>query len=691
MKWTSLSKQQGYEMQTPSHHRSRLTRVWACHAICLSLATLLLLPTSIEAADSDNNYRQQRALFLQAEQAVKLGRLTRYRQLKPELDNYPLLPYLEYARLKRRLSHRSADEIHAFIRQYDDTPLATRLLQNWLRTRAGRGDWQSLVDNYFINNSRTLNCQYAHALYETGADTRAHVITESLWLTGRSLPRSCDRPIAQWREAGQLSHELLWQRIHLAMQKGNVRLTRYLGKMLPKDERFWIAIWEKVRRNPDYLLEVSQHFQQKNPEVLRWIAVYGLRRLASRDPLLAAEYWQTLQQQLPFTNSEQGRIERRLVLSLVRDDTDTARKWLADMKLSHFSDEVLSAYILTSVRDQDWQLALDWLNRLAPEQQHSERWRYWRGRVLESMGRLEESRDVYLLNASARGYYSFLAADRIGSSYRFSHRPLIFTATELDDIRSLPSMLRAQELYALKRIPDLRREWNYAIKRMNKAQLLKAAKLAGQWGWHDRVITTLAQARYWDDLELRFPLAYQQQILTQAKKQGINPAWAFAVIRQESAFTSDARSHAGAMGLMQLLPRTARRMARNMRVPMRNRHALLNTNTNIKLGVGYLKKVKDRYDGHPVLATAAYNAGGRNVKRWMPEEKAVPADLWIELVPFEETRKYMKRVLTYTVIYEQRLGQSPVPLLERMRPIPANPPQRLSAHPLPGVCQENCS
>ncbi len=136
------------------------------------------------------------------------------------------------------------------------------------------------------------------------------------------------------------------------------------------------------------------------------------------------------------------------------------------------------------------------------------------------------------------------------------------------------------------------------------------------------------------------------------------------------------------MGLMQLLPRTARRMARSMRIPMRNRRALLNTSTNIKLGVGYLKKVIDRYDGHPVLAIAAYNAGGRHVKRWLPEESAIPADLWIELVPFAETRKYMKRVLTYTVIYEQRLGQPSVPMLDRMPPIPASQPQRLSAHPL---------
>ena len=637
------------------------------------------LSYKIQAVEN-TGFEKQRALFQQAEQAIRKGHLQTYKKLKTKLKNYPLLPYLEYKYLNRQLSQQSASTIHAFVAKYGDTPLATRLLLRWLKTRARKGDWQGLVDNYFTNSNRRLNCQYAQALYKTGHDERAHVVTESLWLTKHSLPKSCDQPIAQWRKAGKLSNEILWQRIKLAMQDGKIRLTRYLGKMLPKEERFWIGVWEKVRRNPDYLLEVSTHFENQNREILRWIATYGLRRLASKDPVLAAEYREQLQQQFPFTRAEQAQIERRLVLNLVRKNTSEARSWLQKLKFSRMDENVISAYTLTSIRDQDWEAAMDWLNRLPAEQLQTDQWRYWRGRILESQGRLEESRSIYLLNANSRGYYSFLAADRIGNDYRFEHRPLEFSHSELKHVKTDPGILRAGELYALKRVADARREWNHTIERMDKPQLLKAAKLAEQWGWHDRTISTLAQARYWDDLEMRFPLAYQKQILTQAKKQKINPAWAFAVIRQESAFTSDARSHAGALGLMQLLPRTAKRMARNLRIPIRSRQSILNSNTNIKLGVGYLRKVNDRYNGHPVLATAAYNAGGRNVKRWLPEQTTQPADIWIELVPFKETRNYMKRVLTYTAIYEQRLGMSPTPLLDRMSYIPATTgPAKISA------------
>lgn len=634
-----------------------------------------LSPIASYAAEENQVYEKQRILFEQAEHAIKNNQLNQYQKIKLQLKDYPLLPYLEYQAIKRKLHLVPASDIQEFVALYSDTPLAIRLLEQWLKTLAQRGEWQTLVDNYFVNDDLKLQCQFALALYKTKNNDRANIITKDLWLNGHSLPASCDLPVQNFQDAGKLTNELIWQRIQLAMKSDNVQLIRYLGKMLPEEERFWIAIWEKVRRTPDYLLEVSSHFKEneKDSEVLHWIAVYGLRRLASRDPLLAADYREKLQQQFPFTAEEQARIERRLILNLVQQDSDEANVWLQKMKFSRISDDVINAYIFNSIRDEDWELAFEWLQRLSPEEQYSERGHYWRGRILESMGQLEESRSAYLLNTDARGYYSFLSADRSGSDYSFSHRPLSFSDTELKDIKTDPGILRAGELYALKRVPDARREWNYTTQRMNKAQLLKAATLANQWGWHNRAITTLAQAQYWDDLELRFPLAHQKQVLIQAKKQNINPAWAFAVIRQESAFTSDAQSHAGAMGLMQLLPRTARRVALSMRIPMRNRSVLLNSDTNIQLGVSYLRKVQDRYNGHPVLATAAYNAGATHVKRWLPEQASLPADIWIELVPFEETRNYMKRVLTYTVIYEQRLGLSPVPLLDRMTPIPVNP------------------
>lgn len=630
---------------------------------------LCVAPVTFGQSQDIDKLINQRYQFQEAEKALHKGQLSRYRQLAQRLRDYPLYPYLEYADLKRRIAKAKPQEVKSFLQKHADSPLAVRLHSRWLRTLAKQGHWQLLVDNFSTTNDRYLLCSYATALLKVGEAERAFAITEGLWLTGRSLPQRCDYPINAWKQAGHLSNDLLWQRIRLAMQSGRVRLARYLAEDLPQEEHYWVNIWSKVRRDPAYLMKVNNHFAEQRPEVLGWITVYGLRRLASKDPIEAASYWQTLRQQYLFSIDDQERIERRLALALLNESSAEAAQWIKTLNLNMLDDKVVSLHFYSAMRDQDWDTALEWLERLSLGQQHTPQWRYWRGRVMEAKGQLEEARAIYLLNGEKRGYYSFLAADRAGHRYQFANNPLAYQESELSDVEALPAILRARELYAIKRTVDARREWNYAIERMPQPQLLKAAKLADAWGWHDRAITTLAQAKYWDDLELRFPLAHQQQVLNQSAKQQINPAWAFAIIRQESAFTADARSDAGALGLMQLLPRTAREIARSLRVRKPGKRDILKIDTNIALGVGYLKKVQDRYQGHPVLATAAYNAGPRNVKRWLPDNGAVAADIWIETIPFKETRDYLKRVLTYTVIYEQRLGQEPKSLLERMTPI----------------------
>ncbi len=654
--------------------RRKTTTTWT--GVTAVLLVLGMLRTAGAIPDAD--LIKKRHLFKEAELALKQGNLDRYRQLSQDLGDYPLRPYLKYTELRGRLQESEPEVIQAFLKENADTPIAILLHYHWLQTLARQGRWQQLVDNYYLTNDSHLQCHYVNALYQVGQKQRGHMVIENLWLTGHSLPHECDAPIEAWRRAGKLTDELVWKRINLAIQAGRIRLALHLADYLPESERFWVNVWSKIRRDPEYLREVNNHFKDVRHPVLRWITVYGLTRLARRDPVRAAEYWAELKPVYRFTVQEQERIERRLSLALVRQGDSASYAWLDKQELGNDRSEVQAIHILSAIRDRDWDSALDWLNQLSSDQQHAERWRYWRGRVLESLGRFEEARAVYNLAADNRSYYGFLAADRAGNRYHFSDRPLLFSNDELKGLRNIPALLRAGELYAIERVADARREWNYALQHMSKNQLLKAAILADEWGWHDRAIITLAQAKYWDDLELRFPLAHQKLVINQAQRQKINPAWAFAVIRQESAFVPDARSHAGALGLMQLMPRTARHVARSLRIRMRGQRDLLDVGTNIKLGVRYLRRVKDRFAGHPVLATAAYNAGTTNVRRWLPTETAQPADLWIEMVPFSETRKYLKRVLTYTVIYEQRLGQHPVPLQERMPVISTEPDMTLS-------------
>ena len=653
-------------MQCKKRQNSRLlTLIFSATGLFLSANTAL-------AYSESQKIITQRYQYEAAQRALRLGHTQTYHRLEKQLRDYPLHSYLKLNEYTRGLYHLPTSKIKTFINENAGTPVATRLRHRWLNSLARRGKWKLFISNYYPNNDRRMQCYFARALLKTGQQDKAFAVLEGLWLTGKSLPRQCDSSINSWHKSGQLSNELVWQRIHLTMRAGRSRLARYLGRYLPKNERFWISMWSKIRRDPAYLVKAHQYFPENaRPKMLRWMIADGLARMARKDPQKAAPLWQSLESAYPFEVQERERILRRLAIALLKDNSDEARDWIEKLDIKLVDDKLSSWHVITAIRDQDWSSALSWINRLSPEVQQKPKWLYWRARALEAVGELDEARSYYLVNTDSRNYYGFLAADRIGQVYRLTHRPVGYSNKKLDKLEKIPAILRARELLALRRAADARREWNYAVGRMSHPQMLIAARLASEWQWPDRAIQTLAQAKYWDDLELRFPLTHQELVINQAQKQNINPAWAFAVIRQESAFTPDARSHAGALGLMQLMPRTARLIARKLRIRMRStRKALLNINTNVRLGVGFLKRISDRYNGHPVLATAAYNAGPARVKQWLPEAGTrVPADVWVEMVPFSETRDYLKRVLTYTVIYEKRLGLPSSTLLERMLPI----------------------
>ncbi len=636
--------------------------------------TLANLPEQVESKPSpplkkSEQLKQQRKLFLQAETALKRGRYTQYKKMEHRLNNYPLYPYLRFIELERRLKNTSTQNIQRFLQTYHDTPLANKLYYRWINSLARRGKSKALVQYFRPTQNTRLLCHYANALHKTGKVGTAFSLMGELWLTGKSLPKSCDPILKKWSKAGYMTSNRLWARIHLVMNKGKRHLATYIGKSLPKEERFWLSLWKKVQRQPEYVLKAEQHFKDQHSPIMHWILVDGMTRLSRRKPLIAAKYWQEIRGKYHFNEEEKERIERRLALSLARAATPLSRETLKTLKLESRDAQVITPHILSAIGDKDWEGALAWLNNLKSNERNSERWNYWRARALEEMGRLDEARSLYLQITDNRSYYSFLAADRIGDRYQLTHRPINAPAAELIKLQHIPAVARAGELYQLKRIVDARREWHFAIQRMDKKQLLMAAQLANKWGWHDRSIITLALAQYWDDLELRFPLVHKKYIEKQAKHEDINPAWAFAVIRQESAFMTNARSSAGALGLMQLMPRTARQVARSLRIKRPKQRDLLKSNINIKLGVRYLRKLQERFNGNSILATASYNAGPWRVKSWLPKDEAQSADLWIENVPFTETRKYLKRVLTYTIIYEQRLGLESKPLLERMMPI----------------------
>ncbi len=636
-----------------------------------------------QSAAADLLDRPRRELFVAAEKALQQDQTALYELLVQALRDYPLYPYLEYQALTRHLAKADADEVARFLQRWADTPLAGRLRARWLDQLARNKDWTSYLRFWRDDGNVTRRCLHLQALLATGHEKEALDQVEPLWLHGRSRPKACDPVFAAWRKAGRLTPELTWRRLAMAMDKGQVRLARYLKKLLPSKERPLAELWLAVRRKPARVLQDAR-LPARHP-MRQALLSYAVRRQTTLDPLAAIDLWKKIAPQARFDDAERQRILTHLVRRLARLDDPAAWSFVREIDPPAGAGELQEARLLAALRRQEWALLSSWIDQLPARNRASERWRYWKARALEALGRRDQALPIYQALAGERSYYGFLAADRIGTPYRLDHRPAPVDAATLSALQSRPEFRRAHELVALERWPDARREWRLATADLTKDELIAAARLARDWGWSDPAIFTLARGGDWDDLELRFPLVHHDKVRHEANRKGLDLAWVLGLIRQESAFNPMVRSPAGAVGLMQLMPATARYVARRL---LKKRHApkrraLTRPALNIELGTSYLADVLERLAGNPVLATAAYNAGPRRVVRWLPSEETgmLPADLWIELIPFRETRQYVKRVFTYAVIYDDRLGRETERLSQRMMPVGTEGGRRMAMEP----------
>jgi soluble lytic murein transglycosylase len=632
------------------------SRVWL-------LPCILALWTSPGSAKITDSLATQRSLFLEAEKALEAGKMGRFRELRDSLQGYPLYPYLRYRELVNKLSRASKEEVSGFLQEHADTPLAERLRRKWLAELARQGRWSEYLRVYRPTRDAEEQCTQLRALIATGQAKSAYEHVPRLWLVGHSQPEACDPVFDAWRREGHLTSDLVWERIRLAMDRGQARLARYLGRFLDSRDRVWLNRWLQVHRHPE---QVGSHARFSSAHPRREdILLHGVNRLVSSNPAQAADLWNDLQSRYPFTPSQHARIEGKLAIALMRNGNPEALEQFLRIEPCTTDRRLQEIRIITALLDEEWEQALTWMDVLPETERESERWRYWRARALDRLGFRDEAKTLFKAVSEERSYYGFLAADHISSKYRFAHARLEVSDSELAALRKHSGIRRARELMLLDRTVDARREWHFAKAGLTAAELKAAARLAKDWGWHDLAIFTLAKADYWDDLELRFPLLHKQQVERMAARRNLDTAWVFAVMRQESAFNPEARSPAGARGLMQLMPRTARHVAKKIKARAPRSSDLYKPELNILLGTSYLREMLDELDQNMVLAIAAYNAGPHRVRGWLPD-KPIPADLWVETVPFNETRTYLRRVLYYTAIYEHRLGQTPVRLVERM-------------------------
>lgn len=612
------------------------------------------------------NIEQQRKAYTIAVKAARAGRVKEFRKAIDGLEKYPLIGHIEFEYYKKRISSIPDQDVIRFLNQNSHMVFSDFLRQRWLQSLAKRGSWDKFMRYYGgkPRKDKQLVCYRLGRLLKVSPDQAAVMAEiEKLWLTGKRLSSVCNPVFRAWARAGHMSRDLVWARIKLAMEVRRISLARELAYSLPKKNRIWVTRWVNMHRRP--ATELGRINYPVMTPISRMIIKHGIGRLAYRDPEAAMLRWHQLKRKYQFFGEDENYVLRKVGILAARHHLPQAVSWLSAVSVRPGDHELAEWRVRAALRNGDWDRAEYFLTALPLSVQEQEQWRYWKARILEKKGNTVASRKEFEKLALTRSYYGFLASDHIGVSYTMQHRSVDVRHDELNSMLARPGIAVARELHAVGSIVAARRQWHWLTKRMNRRELQVAAVVAKSWGWYDRAIFTVSKSGHMDDLDLRFPVLYRDKVEKNADRAGLDSGWIYGVMRQESAFVPDARSGAGALGLMQLMPRTGRETARRLKLNIRSRSAILKVDNNLRLGSAYLRQVLDRNDGNHTLATAAYNAGPHRVKTWMPEDD-LDADIWVESVPFTETRNYIKNVFGFAVIYDHRLGNTPTRIKSRM-------------------------
>jgi soluble lytic murein transglycosylase len=637
-----------------------------------STATSANLNTSAQIALLESNLTElKRALFRDAVQALENGDLDTFGALKAQSTDYVLYPYLEYFDLRNRLSSASDEELTAFIENYRETPLSYKIRTQWLYRLAEDQRWEQYLKVYKQQSGAKLRCAYHHARLATNNSKKIYSqvmkATSNLWKAGSEQPKECEQIFNQFEKSKHLTTALIWERIDNAMEKGNTKLAKELSKKLGSRDRKAIELWIDVHKNPAKHLESKQ--LRKSSLVNRKIIVHGIKRLARRDAEKAREMWVSLQHKRGFGQQQLGEIQRYIALRSAYQRHANAYVWLNEVDEKFVDDDVLYWRAMSALRLQDWKALEKDINRLPKKEKEEPKWQYWQARTWDQLGKKEEATKLFQEIATQTNYYGFLASDRVGVSYSFNLEPLPRDEQIIQQISLLPAVQRARELFLVDQQDDARREWDLATRKFNSDWLKQAALISHDWEWHHNAIMTVAQTSHRNDYNIRFPTPFRELVFSNANAHGIDPSLIFGVARRESAFRPNARSSVGALGLMQLMPGTARLESKLLGRNRPTYSEILDAENNILLGSSYLNRMLERFGGNQALATAAYNAGPRRVDSWIPTTDPVSSDIWVDTLPYKETREYVRAVLAYSTIFEWKLDQKITPISSRINDV----------------------
>jgi soluble lytic murein transglycosylase len=633
------------------------------------VAVALALAVPLAAAAAPRGKTSQDDHFLAAQEAFEKGKAPQLASHAGALRGHVLEPYVEYWTLRLGIDDLPPQTARSFLARYNGTLVAEQLRRDWLKALARKQAWDAFEAELpsVVSDDPELACLALQARWRRG-DGSALEEFRRVWASPRDLPEGC-LPIAEGEiAAGRLTAGDVWGRARLLFEAGQFTGAKRLLGALPPGEAPDERAFDSVRRGAQSFLAGADKLDLKKRSN-RELVLFALARTARGDAEIAATHWARKLQDR-FSREDQGWAWGQLGAHGARQHHPRALEWFASANGIQLRDDQLEWRVRAALREGDWREVRAAIEQMTPLGRNEPAWLYWHGRARGALGQPEEAQILLARVAGEHHFYGKLALEELGRSLAIPPRGYTPTASDLAEAAGNPGLQRAVALLRLGLRMEGIQEWNWTVRGMDDRQLLAAAEFARSNEIWDRAIFTANQTVGLHDFSVRFPAPYRAVFSEQARSQGLDESWVLGLVRQESRFSTTAKSSAGASGLMQLMPRTARWVAQRLGMKGFSLAQVNDIDVNIALGTSYLRYVLDSVDGHPVLAAAAYNAGPGRARKWKAD-RALEGAIYAESIPFTETRDYVKRVMSNTVYYAALYGGDARSLKARLGVVPS--------------------
>lgn len=565
----------------------------------------------------------------------------------PEQEAY-LKRFTSYTLWNQQLPLIPTPEFLSFIDE--KKPLSQKLREKWLYDLAKKEYWSIYLAHYQPSSDTSLQCYALFATYQQGSRETAILDSKKQWLTGNSLPPACDKLFLMLFKEQIFNDTLVTKRIALALEKRNFSLASYLLKKYKQSDANNDQTLALIYKNPSKITQLARN------ELHGDFYTYGLNHMITKNMDHAVSMWSKISKNNVLNEKQQQSFLSSLALYKAVRNTPDAPAWFAKVKDSFYSQGLLEWQIRYALKRHQWKRISTLIQKI--HDKDSPCWQYWLARAEEQTNQKEMATQRYEKLGKLRNYYGFLANIRLKKPFQFEAEKHAYNKEVLTTYT--PILNQINTLYKNNQTGEASRLVNDFSSELSKEDKSNLAEwIFRELGWVGKSVYISNTPELNNQLDLRFPLAHEGIIKQQARTYGLKEAYIYAIIRQESAFREDAISFVGAHGLMQLMPSTAKLVAHQHKIVYNDKKQLFNSQKNINLGAAYLRQLSSRFGNHPLLMAAAYNAGPRQVYRWLNTTPLEETDIWVETLPFQETRNYLKNIMAFYAVYQYQMKEKP--------------------------------